>query len=134
MTLITWSERLSVNVSQCDAQHKILIGLINDLHGAMKEGKANNVLGDIFRAMVDYTKTHFSDEEQLLQAHGYLDLSGQKRSHEMFVQQLDKLYADFVAGSVVTLVVMNFLRDWLENHITVDDKKYGPFLNAKGIC
>ena len=133
MTLITWSERLSVNVGQCDAQHKTLIAMINDLHAAMKEGKGNDVLGEIFRSMVSYTKVHFRDEETLLQSHGYIDLNSQKKSHELFVKQLDNLYADFVKGSVVTLQVMHFLKEWLENHILVDDMKYGAFLNAKGI-
>ena len=133
MPLITWSEKLSVDVKQCDEQHKKLIGLINDLHAAMKAGKASPILGDIFVSMVDYTKTHFIDEETLLQAHGYTDLSGQRKSHQQFIDDLDKHYQDFVTGRTVTISVMSFLQKWLEHHIQVDDKKYGSFLNAKGI-
>lgn len=133
MSLITWSQRLSVDVSQCDQQHKKLIGMINELHDAMKAGKANNILGDIFASMIEYTKTHFLDEEKLLQAHGYPELSSQKRSHDQFIQDLDGHYKDYITGKMVTLTVMSFLKKWLEHHIEVDDKKYGAFINSKGV-
>jgi hemerythrin len=28
---------------------------------------------------------------------------------------------------------MDFLKDWLCKHILESDKRYGPFLNAKGV-
>ena len=133
MPLITWSQRLSVDVKQSDEQHKKLVGLINDLHDAMKEGKANEVLGTIFLSMIDYTKTHFADEEALLKAHGYTDLAGQQSSHRQFVAQVENMFDEFKTGFVVTLEVMGFLKKWLEHHIQVEDKKYGPFLNSKGV-
>ena len=133
MSLITWSQSLSVGVKQCDEQHKVLIGLINDLHAAMKAGEGNTVLGDIFVSMVEYTKTHFSAEEKLLQEHAYTDLGDQRKSHELFIEDVEKHYEDFLAGRMVTLTVMAFLKGWLEHHIQVDDKKYGPFLNSKGV-
>ena len=34
----------------------------------------------------------------------------------------------------MTVEVMNFLKDWLSNHIQTSDKKYGPFLNSKGVA
>jgi len=34
---------------------------------------------------------------------------------------------------VLSLEVMNFLKDWLMNHIQGSDKKYGPYLNSHGI-
>jgi hemerythrin len=34
---------------------------------------------------------------------------------------------------MVTVTVMSFLKDWLVKHIQGEDKKYGVFLNKKGI-
>jgi len=51
----------------------------------------------------------------------------------------DKTEATELKGSfdkgenIITVEVMNFLKDWLNNHIIGTDKKYGPFLNSKGV-
>ena len=34
---------------------------------------------------------------------------------------------------ILTLEVMNFLKDWLTGHILGVDKKYAPFFAAKGL-
>jgi hemerythrin len=40
----------------------------------------------------------------------------------------------FVANEVgLTLEVMEFLKDWLNKHSMGSDKKYSPFLNARGV-
>ncbi len=36
-------------------------------------------------------------------------------------------------NKTITIDVMLFLSDWLNVHILNEDKKYGPFLNSKGI-
>jgi len=33
----------------------------------------------------------------------------------------------------MSVEVMEFLKDWLEKHILGTDRKYGPFLNDKGV-
>ena len=40
----------------------------------------------------------------------------------------------FDEGKVLLSIdVIDFLKDWLINHIQGSDKKYGPFLNEKGL-
>jgi hemerythrin len=134
MALMTWSSAISVNVKQFDEQHKKLIDLINQLHDAMKSGMASALLGDIFQSLISYTATHFADEEKVLKAQGYPDFIKHKSEHEKFVQQVLELQKKYQSGSpMVTVTVMSFLKDWLVKHIQGEDKKYGVFLNKKGI-
>ena len=34
---------------------------------------------------------------------------------------------------MLSMEVMNFLKNWLVKHIMGTDKHYGPYLNAKGV-
>lgn len=135
MALITWSDTLSVKVKQFDDQHKKLVDMVNQLFDAMKTGKGNQVMGDILKQLIAYTQTHFAAEERLLKQYGYPDFEAHKNEHNALVMQVLDLQKQFQEGKpVLTQNIMTFLRDWLSRHIQGDDKKYGVFLNGKGVA
>lgn len=134
MALFAWSDGYSVNIMEIDNQHKRLIELINELHSAMAAGKGKEVLGKTLQGLIDYTKTHFAYEENLMKTHGYSEYSQHKTAHEKLVSQVLDFQKKFQAGEMlVTIDIMNFLKDWLSKHIMGTDKKYSPFFNSKGI-
>lgn len=134
MALITWNENYSVKVKEIDNQHKKLVDLINQLHDAMKEGKGKDIIGNILNELVNYTVYHFGYEEKLFDKYGYPEGKIHTRQHNDLVWKVKSYVNDFQSGKgVLPLEVMNFLRDWLLNHIGKDDKKYTPFLNSKGL-
>ena len=135
MALITWSDSLSVKVKQFDDQHKKLVDMVNQLFDAMKTGKGNQVMGDILKQLIAYTQTHFAAEERLLKQYAYPDFEAHKKEHNALVIQVLDLQKQFQEGKpVLTQNIMTFLRDWLSKHIQGDDKKYGVFLNGKGVA
>jgi hemerythrin len=134
MPLMTWSANISVGVGEMDAQHQKLVAMVNQLHEAMAGGKGNEAIGPILTGLVDYTKSHFAAEERLMAAHGYPNLPAHKVEHENLVKQVGEIVAKFKAGkTMISVSVMNFLKDWLMNHINRTDKAYGAYLNGRGI-
>jgi len=134
MVLIEWIPAYSVKIKKFDEQHEKLVDLINQLHAAMKSGQGVTVIGIIIQSLVQYTYTHFADEIKLLQENGYPETVLQKAEHEKFVKELVSFQQQYHDGSVMlTMNVLMFLKEWLINHIQGEDKKYSPFLNAKGI-
>ncbi len=82
MALIEWNkERFSVQVKQFDDEHQELVRLINDLHAAMKSGKSREVIGHTLHELVDYTKTHFCNEEAFMARHGYPEMGPHRKEH-----------------------------------------------------
>lgn len=134
MALIEWSDEYSVRVQEMDSQHKKLVAMINDLHDAMKAGKGKDVLEAIIKGVVDYAGVHFADEERLLKTHGYAEHLQQRTKHQELNKQVQEFHRNFGSGkTVLTVEVMQFLKDWLVTHIKGMDKKYGPYLNGKGV-
>ncbi|MGO9379278.1 MAG: bacteriohemerythrin [Dissulfurispiraceae bacterium] len=134
MAFIEWDGSLSVGVTELDDQHKKLIGIINQLNEAMKVGKGKDVMGKTIASLIEYTKYHFGAEEKILQANAYPSLIIHKKAHESLTGQVVDLQKNFGAGSlIISIEVMNFLKDWISKHIMSTDKQYSPFLKGKGV-
>lgn len=134
MALISWDDDFSVGVRELDEQHKKLISLINDLHNAMKIGKGKEVLSPLLKSLVEYTQTHFSTEEKYFTRFGYPEQGRHQAEHQKFVGKVGAFQKDFdKGGALLSMDVMNFLKEWLAGHILGSDKRYGPFFNEKGL-
>jgi hemerythrin len=134
MLLITWSEALSVGIKEIDGQHQCLIELVNRLHDSMKAGKGNSVLGPVLLDLIEYTAFHFSTEENYFKQYGYPEYLRHKIEHDELTRKTKELNEGFLAEKVsITIDVMNFLKDWLRNHILGADKKYSSFLCSRGL-
>jgi hemerythrin len=134
MQLINWEESLSVKVSEIDSQHKKLIELINSLHEAMKERKANEALGGIIDELVNYALNHFQTEERYFDNFGYLKATAHKKEHKDFVNKVAAFKNDFAKGKIMlSMEIMEFLKSWLINHIKKIDMAYSAFFIENGL-
>ncbi|PKN07089.1 MAG: chemotaxis protein [Deltaproteobacteria bacterium HGW-Deltaproteobacteria-8] len=132
--LMTWTDDLSVGVRLIDEQHKVLLGLINELHAAMRARKSDAVLVGVVERLKQYTVKHFGQEEEYFDRYGYPETAQHKEYHRKLVQQVLDFEAGLKSGRAkVTMEIMRFLKDWLIGHIQGTDKKYTTFLNSKGI-
>jgi len=123
--MFPWQAQYSVRIDEIDKQHKKLIGFINDLHAAMLRGEGRQTLQRIFADLIRYTEEHFSFEERLLRTRGYSELTGHHAQHENLKKQVYELRDRLSAGNAtVTMETMQFLKNWLANHILGADMRY----------
>lgn len=100
----------------------------------MKQGKSKEVLGGILDNLINYTKNHFTTEENFFQRFDYKEKASHALEHDGFAKKAVEFKKSFDAGnSMISVEVLNFLSDWIKNHILVSDKKYSEFLNSNGI-
>jgi len=134
MALIQWTAALSVNIAEIDNQHQHLVAMINELNDAMLQGRGKDVIGKIVSGLASYTATHFATEEKYFDRYGFPETASHKQEHRDFTARVSEFKKGFDEGRLgLSVSVMNFLGDWLRNHIKGSDKNYGPFLNSKGI-
>lgn len=127
VALVRWAEALSVKVPSMDSDHKVLIDLINQLASAEKIGNrriAESVLDDL----VHYAVDHFDREERFLQEAGYPfdDLISHKLQHASFAETIQDIRWQYLHGfrPKINKEILVFLRNWLSQHILVEDMKY----------
>jgi hemerythrin-like metal-binding protein len=134
MALIVWDCKLETGHGKIDEQHKSLVEIVNRLHGAMKQGKGRGELEGILVFLKDYTVTHFAMEEELMDRHRYAGAAKHKQIHADLVRQVADLVGKFQAGKAsLTLDVMNFLEEWLVQHIQGEDYRFAQDLKGKGV-
>lgn len=132
---VEWSEDFSVRVALMDDEHKVLFDLINQLNAAMMDGKSSDKVGEVMDALIDYTRFHFSHEEELLKKCNYPRFSEQERAHRAFVAKVEEFKVALAQGDVlVSVKVIEFLKDWLIKHIVNLDTKYSGYLIESGVA
>lgn len=135
MAYIDWKDDFSVNIKQFDNEHKNIVNMLNSLHDAMKLGKGRDSLAPLFDKSLNYAKEHFGNEEKLMQKSAYPDFEAHRKEHLKFISCIDdfKKEINTPQGVLLSSKVMNFLKDWLINHIGKMDKGYSKHMNSKGI-
>ena len=134
MGLIAWDERLSVNIRSIDRQHRRIVRIVNELHGAMKDRRGKDVIGGLLVELVDYSGYHFDTEEEFFQQYGYPGLTAHRSEHGLFKARVGNLRKQFEGGNrLIVVEAMDFLKDWIRDHIVVTDNQYRPFLNGHGV-
>ena len=133
-TLINWDERYSVGFELIDEQHKQLVGMINELYSSFIEGKAQETASSILEKMIQYTDYHFTTEHKFFEKYNYPETEEHKKIHKSFVDKAIELKEGVDSEKVtVSYDIMNFLRQWLLEHILKEDKKFAKYFKQNNI-
>lgn len=131
--LFVFTEAYSVLLVEMDSEHSVIFNYINQVHKGIKDRRANEELLPIIRDLADFTTRHFAHEEQIMASENYPGLAEQKGMHTKLLATVGDVITQIEAGEEVNMIkVMVFLKDWLQTHILVVDKKYGEFYKNKG--
>jgi hemerythrin len=135
MPLVEWKPEFSVGIERLDGEHRHLISLLNQLHGALANRREMLILGTILSELVWYTRWHFCAEEVHMKVHAYPDLASHKAEHDRFKEQVDQFVDHFHAGrDAIAVEVSDALQEWLIHHILQCDAAYARFFQSNGIA
>jgi hemerythrin len=132
--LFTWSDDFSVNVQEIDEQHKVLVGLLNELHVAIIEHHGRITSREVLDRLAEYTRTHFLLEESLMRLTNYPGFEVHKQQHEDLISQVRALQHKLDNENVaITFELLHFLKNWLIQHINDSDKRLGAHVQKAGL-
>ena len=132
--LFQWSDSFSIGLQEVDEQHKVLVGLLNELHEAIVKRHGSQAARDVLNRLAEYTRTHFTVEESLMRLLNYPEFQQHKQMHEDLLHQVIELQHKLDTGqAAITFELLHFLKVWLTKHINESDKRFGAFAVAKGL-
>ena len=122
---ILWKSEYELGIKVIDSQHRQLIALINQLLKAHEAAKFSFIIESIFNDLLSYCNYHFSLEESIMREKFYHDYDNHKEMHDMFFKKINILKTNYANGKPMALMnTINYLNDWLIEHIMVEDHKY----------
>ncbi len=128
--LITWSDQFSVGIKEIDLQHKHMMQLINAIDECVQTGGNFEKILPIFNELEEYTRSHFANEEAMLEKNQCSEFEAHKRSHQQLLQELTDWRKKAASSSSDRLVeLMAVLKVWFPGHILNADKKHAEFFH-----
>lgn len=133
MRIVEWEERFNLGIEAIDRDHRHLLELLNRSYNAVILDRNINELRYIFHDLLEYADRHFSAEEVMMRRYGYGGTEAHMAEHEAFRVRVGELLDRLLAPEFVFDVeLVNFLEEWLLNHIQRVDREYAAVVVAKG--
>jgi len=119
-------------IESIDQEHTRLFELARETQDLLD----NDLLQDkedrlhyLISELINYTRTHFSHEEEYQKSIGYANLKQHAAQHRAFEARLmafdlDSIENDYEKQNKTVESLLNFLVTWLVNHILEVDMKY----------
>lgn len=133
-SFLEWKDEYSVGIDSIDQQHRKLVNLINQLQTAVNYSTGEEFEREALDELVNYTKTHFTFEEGLMEQNDYPDFESHRAQHKYMIQKVEAVLAEYEKDRDTAMNnALNYLSEWLINHINGTDKEYSSYLIGKGV-
>ena len=129
MPLFLWKKSYEIGVAEIDMQHRHLVGIINNLADAMMSKVGYRSVPLVLDELEAYIQLHFTTEEELMHDVNYPALAEHRQEHLGLTRKVlafKKTYQQDQQFNPVEL--LDFLCNWLKNHIAVSDKALAKFV------
>jgi hemerythrin len=126
---IIWDESLSVDGGEIDEDHRRLVDLFNILSRSVEEGDAAEYIDAVLEELVSCTIWHFRHEERLMLMYKYDGIEAHKDEHNDLIDSVRELQQKFhKENRLLTNEDIEYLEDWLTQHILGQDMRLGFYL------
>lgn len=131
---LAFDSRYSVGIEQVDDEHQKLFDLADRIYNILSVDvimPMDQVKAAVIE-LVDYTKLHFTNEELLMEAKGYIGLAQHREQHAYLINRINDFARSVVLGGQLTPVdAYEFLCEWLVDHIQTFDREFGEFMSER---
>jgi len=132
--VIKWDDKYSVDISIIDEEHKEFIDIINKAV-AIKENNGNQEeVREVLYKMIKHALKHFATEETYMKKFNFPEFQLHRNEHLDFTNKtFDNLNKIIMGDYQVANEILEYLKQWLVNHIHGTDRKYIDCFNKNGL-
>jgi hemerythrin len=126
--LIKWKDEYRIGIDEIDEQHKKIFDIANEAYELLKNefyyDKYDRII-ELLEELKDYAKFHFSFEEDYMLSIKYKGYFSQKVAHDDFIDKINSFDLNAIDENQdqYILEILDFVVDWISQHILVSDKQ-----------
>lgn len=122
---LEWDEQYSVGVAEIDNQHQLMFKTINELFEAINNKITAEKINSIIESLINYKIYHFATEEKYFKEFAYENATEHIAKHQEFNKKIEQLSGKYHKNSIdLAFELVDFLEDWLVDHLMIEDQKY----------
>ncbi|MCW8850469.1 MAG: bacteriohemerythrin [Melioribacteraceae bacterium] len=131
---ILWRRGMSVANDVIDHDHHFMINFINTIELVLQKPEEKEMLMEVLDQLHEYSINHFRREETIQRKIEYPQSLNHRNSHSTLLADLEKLIGEIKESKSTEEIserspeIINFLRNWLINHVLNEDIKLKPYL------
>ena len=127
--MIRWQDKYALGVVEIDEQHRKLFEIAGEIEALLNDDFITDKYDDIVAILgelKDYTIQHFKDEEEFMLSNKFPMFLTHKMMHNDFVEKIESIDLSKVDNeqNLYLKEILNFVGEWLVEHILVEDAKY----------
>ncbi len=125
-----FKEEYVTGIASVDAEHKRLFEIAGEAYQLTKENllmdkydQVRHILGEL----KEYALQHFEHEEAYMASINYKHMFIQKVQHDQFREKINDMNLEHLDENSEAMLeeILNYLTNWLINHILEHDKQIG---------
>jgi len=132
MALIEWRPEYETGVAEVDHEHRVLVGLINALHGELAANSSKAVVRSFLGEVFAKISAHFALEETVMRKHRYDEYAAHKADHEKLLDDIRDIMDAHEAGAFINYedALGRAVRDWFVDHFKSKDARLHRMLGV----
>jgi len=132
MKRIVWSAEMKSGVPQIDEQQKKLAGIVNQLAMAKEEGVDQEELSPIIRDFSEHLKDYFACEVRMFERYSPKNAPKHDEQRKIELADINSFRDRHKRGEEITEESVDYLHDWLVQHVLVADKSAADLMKSRG--
>jgi len=129
-----WRPEYKLNIKEIDDQHEYFVGILDKLYEAIIHNSPREELGQLLKMLTGYAVDHFNTEEKYFAEFNYEGTAEHKIKHQELKDKVLDFQKKFEENSGdISVDLIDFLEDWLVDHLLNLDQKYVECFHQHGL-
>ncbi|PIT94377.1 hypothetical protein COT98_03945 [Candidatus Falkowbacteria bacterium CG10_big_fil_rev_8_21_14_0_10_39_9] len=129
-----WSDDYVFNIKEIDDQHRYFVSLLDRVYDYFLESAPRSTQEIILDELVNYALIHFETEEKYFAEFNYEGAEDHKEAHRELKAKIMAFQDESKTGTAdLSDDLIDFLEDWLIDHLAKMDRKYVECFHNHGL-